>query len=132
MYEAVRTRQEAAGNQGEAARTALSKMIRKSGRTRNTLSIFSPENLGRYRKATELSAIAEHPRLSARSKTGYRQQKGLVSAFDIPAFFLPLNVHYGFFTTTPAAGFNLALGFARCTQIAPTTTTIAAPTAAPR
>lgn len=132
MYEAVRTRQEAAGNQGEAARTALSKMIRKSGRTRNTLSIFSPENLGRYRKATDLSAIAEHPRLSARSKTGYRQQKGQVSAFDIPAFFLPLNVHYGFFTTTPAAGFNLALAFARCTQIAPTTTTIAAPTAAPR
>lgn len=132
MYEAVRTRQEAAGNQGEAARTALSKMIRKSGRTRNTLSIFSPENLGRYRKATELSAIAEHPRLSALSKTGYRQQKGRVSAFDIPAFFLPLNVHYGFFTTTPAAGFNLALAFARCTQIAPTTTTIAAPTAAPR
>ena len=132
MYEAVRTRQEAAGNQGEAARTALSKMIRKSGRTRNTLSIFSPENLGRYRKATELSAIAEHPRLSARSKTRYRQQKGRVSAFDIPAFFLPLNVHYGFFTTTPAAGFNLALAFARCTQIAPTTTTIAAPTAAPR
>lgn len=58
MYEAVRTRQEAAGNQGEAARTAPCKMIRKSGRTRNTLSIFSPENLGRYRKATELSAIA--------------------------------------------------------------------------
>lgn len=75
MYEAVRTRQEAAGNQGEAARTALSKMIRKSGRTRNTLSIFSPENLGRYRKATDLSAIAEHPRLSTRSKTGYGQQK---------------------------------------------------------
>lgn len=132
MYEAVRTRQEAAGNQGEAARTAPSKMIRKSGRTRNTLSIFSPENLGRYRKATELSAIAEHPRLSARSKTGYGQQEGRASAFDIPAFFLPLNVHYGFFTTTPAAGFNLALAFARCTQIAPTTTTIAAPTAAPR
>lgn len=43
-----------------------------------------------------------------------------------------LHVHYGFFTTTPAAGFNLALAFARCTQIAPTTTTIAAPTAAPR
>ena len=132
MYEAVRTRQEAAGNQGEAARTAPSKMIRKSGRTRNTLSIFSPENLGRYRKATELSAIAEHPRLSARSKTGYGKQKGRAAAFDIPAFFLPLNVHYGFFTTTPAAGFNLALAFARCTQIAPTTTTIAAPTAAPR
>lgn len=82
-----------------------------------------------YRTFGNRGAPAPERSLKDRIRAG---KKGRVSAFDIPAFFLPLNVHYGFFTTTPAAGFNLALAFARCTQIAPTTTTIAAPTAAPR